>query len=242
MELTCNMCRAPVTVGGDDLSRGITRCLHCGTVFHLAGRKGAELGVKDVPPRRLARAKLPKKFQVEEEPGLLRISWRWFTPSLLFLTFFCFVWDGFLLLWYTAAFTFPKIPWMFKVFPLLHVGVGVFLTYWVIAGYLNTTKVEVTRRSLSIQHGPVPWKTNWTLEGRDLKQLFCKQKVYQNNKGAPTHTYELLAYTRDGRTLTLLDSLEAPQQALYLEEQLERRLGIDDEPVQDELERDSLVA
>jgi hypothetical protein len=241
MELTCNMCRAPVTAGGDDLSRGITRCLHCGTVFHLAGRKGAELGVKDVQPRRLARAKLPKKFQVEEEPGLVRISWRWFTPSLLFLTFFCIVWDGFLLLWYTAAFAFPDIPLMFKVFPLLHVAVGVGLTYRVIAGFVNSTRVEVTRRSLSIQHGPMRWKRNRTIQGSDLKQLFCKQKVHRTND-TETYTYELLAFTRDGQTLTLLDSLEEPRQALYLEEQLERRLGIDNEPVEGELDRDSLVA
>jgi hypothetical protein len=227
---------------GIDLAKGVARCVQCGTVFDLAGRKGPELGVTQLPVRPAPRVPMPKKFKVEEEPGLLRISWRWFSPVLILLTFFCLFWDSVLVLWYTLAIFARDTPIFFLVFPILHVMVGVGLTYRVIAGYFNTTRVEVTRRSLSIVHGPLPWKGNHTLEASGLKQLYCKQNVSKGKNDSETITYELKALTRDGQTLTLLDGLEEAQQALYLEDQLERRLGIENVPVPGELDRQQVLA
>jgi len=236
MQLTCQVCNAPMTSESLDLEGGIARCAYCGAMFDLGGRKAQALGVKDVERRARPRVPMPSRFRVEEEPGLLRISWSWFTPATVFLTFFCIAWDSFLVFWYGMALAGKNTPWLMVVFPIAHVAVGVGLTYRVIAGYVNRTVVEVSRRELSIKHGPLPWLGSRAYPAAELRQLYCEQQLNRGKNGATT-VYQLNAIDQYGAKKTLLSSLEEAAQALYLEEQLERRLGIDDEPVAGELDK-----
>jgi hypothetical protein len=237
MNLTCTVCGAPLAVEGIDLERKVARCLYCRSVFDLEGRKAPALGDTGIPVRLAPRARvpMPERFQVDEEPGLLRISWRWFSWILIMLAFFCVAWDGFLLFWYGIAFTQKDVPWVMIVFPVAHVAVGVGLTYRTLCGFVNKTVVEVSRRSLRIHHGPLPWFGSRDYDARDLKQLYCEEQRGKDSDSGTNSTYTLTAVMRDGRRMKLLDGLVTANQALYLEEQLEARLHIEDEPVPGEL-------
>lgn len=70
-----------------------------------------------------------------------------------------------------------------------------------------------------------------TLPGRELTQLYGQE--IRGNKGRVS--YSLFALDKQGRKEKLLSNLDDKDQVLYLEQALERRLGIEDSPVDGEL-------
>lgn len=234
MQLDCEVCHAPLRAEDVRFDLSLAKCHACNAVYDLAGRKARG---RDPAPasseRRLtrARAALPTKIQVEEYGQSTVLSWRWFKAQHLFMAFFCVFWDGFLVVWYGTLLRSEHAPLVAALFPLLHVGAGVFLTYSTLAGFLNTTRIEVSRSELTIRHGPLPWLGNRTLPGRELTQLYGQE--VRGNKGSLS--YSLFALDKQGRKVKLLSGLDDKDQVLYLEQALERRLGIEDSPVDGEL-------
>jgi hypothetical protein len=78
----------------------------------------------------------------------------------------------------------------------------------------------------------VPWRFGRTLRVAEIDQLACCSTTWRSGT-----YYDLCALARDGSSTTLVSGLPAPQQALYLEQQFERRLRITDRPVPGELKR-----
>jgi hypothetical protein len=99
----------------------------------------------------------------------------------------------------------------------------------------------VSRNSLSIRHGPLPWTGNRQMSGRELTQLYGVENS-RTSKGSTTYTYDLLALDREGRTIKLISGLTDKDQVLYLEQTLERRLGIEDAPVDGEVAKRTSAA
>ncbi|WP_224249137.1 hypothetical protein [Hyalangium gracile] len=218
------------------LDLAVAKCHSCNAVYDLSGRKARGLApqTQDKPKLVRPKAPLPEKFKVEEAAGSTVISWRWFSFVHIFLIFFCIAWDSFLLMWYGIALTVDDTPIIMVIFPVAHVAVGVGLTYYTLTGLVNRTRIEVGRNQLSIRHGPLPWPGNRDVPGRQFTQLYGVENV-RTNKGNQTYTYELKAVERSGKTVTLLSGLTEKNQILYLEQTLERRLGIEDEPVEGEV-------
>ncbi|HEX6040903.1 MAG TPA: hypothetical protein VFZ20_22775, partial [Longimicrobium sp.] len=98
---------------------------------------------------------LPAGVHVEDRGRDLVIVRRWFSWVYIFLVFFCFVWDGMLIFWYSLAFM-GDAPLVFKLFPMLHVAAGAFITYFTLAGLVNRTTFTIERDRLSVRHGPLP--------------------------------------------------------------------------------------
>ncbi len=218
----CSTCGGPIGAQDVDRSLGVATCPHCTTVTELRGRASVA-----VPPSRGELVPLPERFLVSEEPGALRIQWRWFRPSALFLVGFCVFWDGFLVVWYAGAFASGST--VMALFPLLHVAAGVTISYVTLATLLNRTVVEARPRELSIVHGPIPWKGALLLR-EDVAQLYVEENVSRGKNGT-TVTWGLSAVLRSGKRQKLLTGLEEKAQALYLERALEARFGIVDQPV-----------
>jgi hypothetical protein len=123
------------------------------------------------------------------------------------------------------------------VFPLIHLAVGVLLTYTVLAMYLNRTVLEISEGRLTVRHGPLPWPGNRALDVSEVEQLYCQEKVSRNRQGAASSTYTVSALLKGGRRVPLLDSLPRRDDALFVEQLVEKYLGIDDRPVGGELPR-----
>jgi hypothetical protein len=168
---------------------------------------------------------------------------RWFDPAKhLFLAFFCVLWDGFLVFWYSnlmsgsAHTTTGGTPGpFFYLFPLIHVTVGIGLTYGVIAGFFNTTRIGLRGDDFFVEHGPIPWRGNRVLRARSITQFFTEEKVSTDKDGATTRTYHLAALVGDDERLRLLSNLPTVDQALFLEQAFEERLDIVDVEVAGEL-------
>lgn len=164
------------------------------------------------------------------------MSWRWWKPEIVFLLVFVIAWDAFLLYWYFGLNEARGL--LFKIFPIAHVAVGVGLTYYVLAGFVNRTTVTATS-GLCVQHGPLPWRGNRTIAATDLKQLYVKQVEHTHRDKqwgrTTTLTHDLCALLETGREVHLLRRLDHAGQGKYLEHTFEKYLGIDDRRIAGEL-------
>jgi hypothetical protein len=191
----------------------------CNNVFSFSGTASESPPEKDVPR--------PAKFRVQETPGEIEISWRWFTPAHLFMAFFATAWDAFLVFWYTMAFR-SGAPWIFKVFPVAHLAVGVGLTYSVLLGFWNRTTIRASREEVSFRSGPLPARRDRVYRAGDLKRVFVAggggfQRVSGPfGPGVPTGAgvWRLLGVGRDGEEIPLLGSLNDELHARYLAEKI----------------------
>ena len=204
MKLTCHSCSKPIPAVDINIELAIAKCSACDAVFSFA----AELGINE---RRAAVAQRPvvpepQGFSVEALGNELLISRSWWTPAVLFLVFFCVIWDGFLVFWYGIAFTQDDVPWIMVLFPTLHLAVGLGLTYYVLCCFVNRTRIKVSMGQLTVRHGPLPWPGNYTLNSADVEQLFCQSKFHQGKHGG-RYTYEVHAVLIDGTKQKLISGL-----------------------------------
>jgi hypothetical protein len=107
---------------------------------------------------------------------------------------------------------------------------GLVLFYWGLAGLLNRTAITVAPEQLTIRHGPLP-----LLSGKQFDPILIKQVFVRRHASTERSSYEVYMLTWDGREEKLLGDLNRPEQALYLEQEIERQLGIKDKPVPGEL-------
>ncbi|HSI65119.1 MAG TPA: hypothetical protein VLE43_18475 [Candidatus Saccharimonadia bacterium] len=230
----CPNCASPLKADDWDTATGIIKCSYCralSTVPVTASSEGTPESSRFVRPP----VPLPPGLKVEEGVLGLSIQRRWFSWVILFLIPFCIAWDSFLIFWYTKAFE-SGGPWIMKVFPIVHVAVGVGLTYFTLASLMNITRISVESGLIRIRHFPLPWLGNLDLDASNLEQLFCKEKTHRNKNGV-NYTYEVWAVLRDGKSRKILSTSMEQDQALYIEQKLEQALGIKDRPVAGEVLR-----
>jgi hypothetical protein len=225
MSARCPVCQALVDL------RFATPAV-AGASLAPAARGGASLAADAREPLPVP---LPAGLSVEERGRDLTIVRRWFSWTYLLMLFFCVVWNGFLVFWYGMAFA-TDAPLAFKLFPLLHVAVGVFLTYATLAGFVNRTTLRIERDHLTVRHGPLPWRGNLDVSTLSLSQLFCTEKISQGRNGT-TVRYGVEAMLKDGRHLKVAPGLNVREQALFIEQAVEKHLGIQDRPVRSEMAR-----
>jgi hypothetical protein len=167
----------------------------------------------------------PRGMVVREEGPAWVARWRWFNFQYLFLLGFCVVWDGFLVGWYSMAFH-AQWGWAALIpvlFPIMHVAVGVGLTYGALAGLFNSTEVRVDGGMVTVRHGPVPWK-GARLEVAKIEQLYVRDRGAKQRSSPTDMRYDLCALVEGTAVKVMrLDTLE---QGRFLEQAIERRLGI----------------
>lgn len=229
--MKCPSCASFLRADDFDAARGTLTCSYCKALMVFGG---GDSSARSTPPAR-AEVPLPPSIKVAKRSRGLEIRRRWFHPLHVFLVFFCIAWNAFLVFWYTTAVG-SGAPWIFKVFPIVHVAVGVGLTYFTLAGFLNTTTIAVERRELRVSHAPLPWRGAAKLESSSIDQLFCKQKLHRNKHGH-SYTYEVWMSSRDSKSRKLVSGLPEPEQALFIEQQVERALGLPDRVMPGELAR-----
>lgn len=220
MMLKCKECGAPMKREDIDLDTGLAKCSHCGSLY----------GLDSAVPKIRPRVPLPEKFKVDSTSRSLNIAWRWFRPSLFGLLFFCIAWNGFLVFWYMKAGSAYGAGWIGILFPIGHVAVGIGLTYSVITGFLNSTRISVDKRALKVRHGPLPLLSGVTLTSAELDQIYCKE-LKKSSKDSQILVYEVNAVLKDGGSRKLIKGLAELEQALWLEQEIETFLGIRDRPV-----------
>ncbi|HEY7770152.1 MAG TPA: hypothetical protein VIB55_18445, partial [Longimicrobium sp.] len=94
------------------------------------------------------------------------------------------------------------------------------------------------RGHLSVRHGPIPWTGNRELPADALEQLYCQEHVTHSRNGGTTIRYSVQAIGKGSRRkITLVSGLTDRDQALFIESQVEQKLGITDRRVTSEMRR-----
>jgi hypothetical protein len=238
-QLVCPQCTADVPAANINIEKVLAVCPACNTVFgfdFLAGEgDDAKTKAKSKSKARARPLHPPRGFNIAERADGWVMSWRWFTPAVIPITFFVIVWNGFLVLWYMMVpgfgGGFGGMSVFFMLFPLLHVGVGVVLTYNVLATYLNRTTITLTADHINVRSLPVPhpWR-DVSLRMEDIAQVYVKRNhVTGLGKSGPNYDVMVQRYTANDTVL--VSSLADSTLALFIEQELERYLEIEDEPV-----------
>ncbi len=222
LTLTCPSCGAKVSVS-DDLTR--YRCEYCGNEHLIQHRQTPAQAPAAIRPV----IGVPASVRIEKDGQSARIVQRWFSFKYIPLLLFCVAWDGFLIFWYSLALGGGE-PWIMAVFPIVHLAIGVSVTYTTLCGFVNRTVLEVTRDELAVWYEPLPWPGEKTIKVADLKQLYCKEKVTRG-ENSTTSQYQLYALTRDNRQVALVSNLDSADVALFFEQQIERWLKIPNQAV-----------
>ena len=175
---------------------------------------------------------LPKGLELDRSGPYLQIAYKWFGWNTVFLSMFVVVWDGILITLYSGMRA--HLDPVALLLPSVHVLAGIVMTYSAIAGWFNRTYIRVGQGRLEVFHRPVPWIGNKTLPAIEIKQLFVNDHQEYRNKSL-TVTYEVHAITQEGKTIKLVRGLASHEQGLFMEQEVEKYLGLKDIPVKGEL-------
>jgi hypothetical protein len=126
--------------------------------------------------------------------------------------------------------------WFMSLFGLLHTAVGIGLLYFTLACFLNTTVIRVGHGLIEVRIGPLPWRGNKTIDAHDVKQFYCRE-ITRHGKNGTHYSYEVHVILGGDVRKPLLKGISDADQALYIEQELERHLRIEDQPVRGELSR-----
>lgn len=233
--LKCPNCGSQLRGTDINADTGLVTCSYCRALSTMPGGTNNAAAKPPEPMRARPAVPLPQRMSIEHEGLTLVLTRSWFSHVAWFLVFFCIAWDGFLVFWYSIAFS-TDSPWIMKVFPLAHVAIGVGLTYYVLCLFTNQTRVVAGQGKLSVGHGPLPWRGNMELEAGQIAQLHCKE-VFRSGRNGGSLTFEVIVTMRDGTSRKLITGLNESEQALYLEQQIEKALGVQDKPMAGELPR-----
>ncbi|MCI4666564.1 MAG: hypothetical protein MRZ79_00280 [Bacteroidia bacterium] len=176
--------------------------------------------------------KPPTNFKIFRENGHLVMLRSWWGLRFIFLTLFVIFWDSLILQWYNHLTGRPletDFDFLSVIFPIFHVAMGICLTYYTIAGYLNKTIMVVGNGSLSITHDPMWWPGNRSYAIEGIKQLYVKLDEHDKSS-----SYSIWMVDHENCSKKLIDFIEDLQEAIFIEESLEREMGIEDMPVKGE--------
>lgn len=225
--MKCPNCAAVITAEQWNADQGFAKCGYCRAMVSLPGIQRSSFRPRPQMP-------LPPGMSVEATGHGIVITRRWFSWVVVALIPFCLVWCGFLFGWYSMT---GDAPLMFKLFPLIHVAVGAGLAYFTLSLLFNRTWIKAENGVVTVLHGPLPWPGNRVLPCADIDQLFCKERVSQGKNG-PQVRYEIWAAMRSGATQKMLAGATiSDEQALYIEQQIEKALGIADRAMPGEVLR-----
>ncbi len=233
VELSCKSCGAPIESENIDWDLAMARCEHCGAVFALKESTAPD-ALKSQVPRHREPEPMPKGIEVFDTGGDLKIDYRWFRPTYIFMIVFTVFWNGFMIVWHGISLV--SGAWPMSLFGSLHTLVGIGVAYYTLAGLINHTILWVSMGQLVVRHRPLPWWGNKQFFASDITQVYSKEKIHRSDNGV-NYTYEVFAKLQDNSEEELVGRLQKPGQALYIEQTLEEHLGIRDRPIRGELPR-----
>lgn len=173
----------------------------------------------------------PDGFRLDENGPERRISWRWISWDSVIGIYFAAVFGvPFAFMLYAYKHTPADKPWpaqAMAVLLLFGLPPAVF-TYWWLAYLVNRTTLRLDAARISVRHGPLPYWGAQDVLRTDIARVFSEKRTCSSSDTSdgtafePETTYLVKLQLKGGETLTLVSGLLAPEQALYLEQQIRR--------------------
>jgi hypothetical protein len=127
-------------------------------------------------------------------------------------------------------------PMMWAVYGVLALS-GIFILRHFFANLFNTTTIWVRGHRLSVWSSPFPRRPRREFDVEDINQLWVERVTHRGEQHdqAVVIGYSLFIRARQHERLELVRLLETPQDACWLEQQIEDCLGIVDVAVEGEV-------
>lgn len=171
---------------------------------------------------------LPRYFEINFYDDYMQISRTWFSlVKFIFMLIFVLIFNG---VWVSNGFLeilMGDRDLLLKLFSLTFIIIGVGLVYLSVATYFNKTQIFVSRVTIEIKHCPIPWFGNKKVETNNLKQLFVKEIYRGSSNDNRRYTYDVCGLTKSDESFKLVTGFETSNQALYIEQEIEKYLGIE---------------
>jgi len=228
LSIKCPNCASALREADYDLERGMVKCGYCGSLMIPPKAQTGVHGLRQRPP-----VAMPFGMEIEKTAEGLLITRRWFHVLGVLLMPCAVVWLIFAVK--LANFRAPVI-WVEELFSWVNVGVGFGIGYYALALLLNRSWLEVTLGTVTVKHGPLPWLGYRQIIAGMIDQLYCKEIIRRNENG-PSLSYEVWVAQIDSRHSRLVAVGMEPEQALYIEQQIEALLDLKDRPMPGEFRR-----
>lgn len=243
MQITCPRCTRVVPTDALNMQQLVGKCTHCNELFSFQDQlpRRTEGHSHDMAPIAVPQ---PDNVAMKQEGLGLTFQWRWFRYYVFFLIPFALFWNAIVFSFVGAFGAFPWISgvdgdfeWLslltcIPAFILPHTWVGLGLIYYILTLLLNRTVVTVDRAAITVRHRPLPWLGNKTIPVGQIEQLYVKSNFSRFQRGEPTYGVHLV--DQANKHAKLVTGLSSSDHALYLEQEIERYLGIVDRPVRGE--------
>lgn len=237
--MLCPNCNRPVPATSINIDRLMAVCPSCSHIFSfgdpiLTDSDGEK--PKRSAPLTARKLKPPKSMSVDLLPAGIEISRRWMNSSVLFLTFFVVFWDGFLVVWY--AISLSSGMWFMAAFATLHLLVGLALTYYVLAVYLNKTRVRLEGGTLKVITSPVYYHPPRVFYTQDIERIYIRRgagantnfRMKNSRTSSTSGEYNVMASLYGTSDQMLIGNLDEYEEAAFFKQELINYLGLDDEP------------
>ncbi len=240
MQIQCRSCDAVIPAEDVNLDKVLAKCRQCNAVFDFSAQvKMAPSAAKAKRDR--GEVAMPASFTVEVSGQALQVTRKWARAPAIFFLIFSGFWNTIVSVFVIGAASGAMkdesgaaagaFIWVFLT-PFIAIGIAT--GYAAIALLLNITVIAVRDGTLNVKHGPIRWPGNRAIAVADLDQLYCAEYVAYTQNRVPQYRTALFALTKAGDRIKLVPGMDAPEQGVYLEQLLERHLGIEDRPVSGE--------
>lgn len=167
----------------------------------------------------ISRIAQPRSIKRQSDADTLMLSLRWIGQGF-WVNFF--IWAAVVSFMTLILYDNKTQTRLLLVLPCFIFGGG--LTYWFVALCINRTTCTVTKTTLLIRHGPLPWSGNRTVTRGEISQIFCQKHTFLAQSA--NALYFLGIVNTHGERLTVLDNMHSLTDLLYLEQEIETWLGI----------------
>jgi hypothetical protein len=228
MQVLCETCGAAIAVDNVDLKRGLAKCVPCAVLFDCSSQLDGMAGGDKPTARERGEVAKPKNAEVFHKEGALRIVRKetMSTTRLIVLGGISVAGIGVALVCGAALITGDRGAEDLIGIVLFGGIFGLMFGYGTLVALLNSTTITVSGGLLHVTSGPVPVARDKRIVARMLKQLYVKSEAVQSRV-----FYALYAATTDGRDVKLLSGLSTQDEVHFLEQEIEKFLGIEDRPV-----------
>jgi len=150
---------------------------------------------------------------------------RWFSGITIFMIVFLVFWFAFLGVFISSAFLEGGA---FPFFITGHLLAGLALLVKVVWDFINHTDYLLKDGMLELAHAPLPWPGNKKIPAAELKQIFVKKHVSHSSNGSSSTSYSLNYLDGQAKSKKIVGGFYKAEQALFLEQEFEKALGIHD--------------
>ena len=218
MNVTCKHCKESIPTANINLAKTLALCPRCHAVFNFSPDFEASKPIyRDVYR--------PRGYSLEQEGDGLHIAYRWRKDGLIASIIGVGIVDFFIVSWFVDAFSGQRSDQ--ALFGLLFLLIGIPATYGLLLVAFNRTDIRINASQLMVRHGPLPMWGNRTLDRGQIEQIYVRE-FKSGARNRVRFTYRVQAVLRDQADVVLVDNLDDPNEGFYIEQQVERYLGIRD--------------